>query len=346
MPNKILVAMSGGVDSAAAAIILKKENIVCGGTLVLCGSNESYDAKTVCEHIGIPHYVFDEKKRFKTFVMDSFAECYMRGETPNPCIVCNKKIKFGVLLDNAISLGYEKIATGHYARVELDSGSGRYLLKKAKDKNKDQSYVLYTLSQEVLSRCVFPISDFTKDEIRDIVSEAGLNIAGKKESQDICFIPDKDYRKFLAEEYGVRGNAGDFVLSNGEIVGRHNGTFAYTTGQRKGLGVSYKTPLYVVGKDIENNRVILGENSDLYKKRIYIKDTNWIPMETLTTKIRAEGKVRYSQSVSGCIINPLEGKRAVVEFDDPQRAPTEGQSAVFYDGDTVIGGGVVTKAFS
>ena len=345
MRNKIMVAMSGGVDSAAAALLLKSEYEVCGGTMLLAGDDAASAAESA-EAIGIEHHIFDMRYEFKQTVEDAFAESYKKGETPNPCVVCNKCIKFGLFLDKALDLGCDKIATGHYIKLEYDASSSRYLLKKASDLSKDQSYMLYTLSQDVLSRCVFPLAELTKPEIRGIAQQAGIPSANKKDSQDICFIPDGDYRAFLKDRYGLNEKPGDFVLRDGTVLGRHKGLSSYTIGQRKGLGVSYTEPLYVLGKNSRDNTVILGQNGDLFSKKIYIRDTNWIPFDTLLGPMRLEGKIRYSQGVSKCTVVPVDDKNAIVEFDESQRAPTAGQSAVFYDGDVLVGGGVISLPFS
>lgn len=341
MADKIMAAMSGGVDSSAAALILKDKYSVCGGTLKLCDDAPAAEAKKVCDFLGIEHHVFDFKAQFKEYVIDDFARSYMSGLTPNPCIICNNKIKFGLLLDAAEKLGCNKIATGHYANVEYDDLSGRYLLKKASDPSKDQTYVLYGLSQRVLSKIIFPLSQLSKDEIREIARGGGLPAAEKKDSQDICFIPDKDYIRFLKDNYGAAENRGDFVLKDGTVLGEHKGQFAYTIGQRKGLGVSYSEPLYVIRKDDKENRVVLGRDADLYKKRIKVKNVNWIAFDNPQEPISAEGKIRYSQKTAKCRVYPTGDNTAEVEFENAQRAPTAGQSAVFYSGDVVLGGGII-----
>ena len=346
MARSILAAMSGGVDSAVAALQLKeKYDIVIGGTLELCDGDGIKDAGAVAEKIGIEHYYFNMRSQFKKYVMDFFASSYAECKTPNPCIMCNRKIKFGLLLDKAAELGCEKIATGHYAEVERDYVSGRYLLKKASDRAKDQTYVLYGLDQHMLSHCDFPLAGLTKDEIRSLAERAGIQVAHKKDSQDICFIPDGDYKKFLRENYRFSEEPGNFELMDGTLLGRHKGLFSYTTGQRKGLGVSYSEPLYVLEKDSARNAVILGKNSDLFKKRIYIEDSNWIPFEKPDRAIRAEGKIRYSQNSSACTVYPEEDGGFIIEFDKPQRAPTPGLSAVLYDGEYVLGGGIISRRF-
>lgn len=341
MENKVLVAMSGGVDSAAAALILKSKYDVIGGTMLLCGLAETDDAAMSAKQIGIPHHYFDMHDDFKSIVMDAFAESYLAGETPNPCVLCNYEIKFGLLMKKADALDCDYIATGHYVRKEYDPSSGRYYIKKGADNKKDQSYVLYRLDQNMLKRSIFPLGTMTKPEIRALAAEAGIQVAAKKDSQDICFIPDGDYFSFLKREYNVQDAPGDFVLGDGTALGRHKGLCGYTLGQRKGLGISYEKPLYVISKDRSSNTVTLGDNNDLFKKGINIKNTNWQPFERLYTAISAEGKIRYTQATALCKIHPTGKDTAYVEFDQPQRAPTPGQSAVFYDGDVLLGGGII-----
>jgi len=344
MKNKVMVAMSGGVDSAAAALLLKsKYDEVIGSTLVLCDNFDAKDAVNTAKQLGIQHFLYDFKAEFKKYVMDSFANSYKIGQTPNPCIVCNEYIKFGVLLEKAKELGCNRLASGHYVNVEYDDKSGRFLLKKAKDISKDQSYMLYRLSQNTLSMCEFPLADLSKEEIRKLCADADLNIAHKKDSQDICFIPDGDYKAFLSENYGFNEECGDFVLTDGKVLGRHKGQFSYTVGQRKGLNISYTSPLYVISKDFSSNRVILGSNDELFKTRIKFRDANFIPFDAPDEDFLCEGKIRYSAHTAPCRIFSEGDGIFTAEFSTPQRAPTPGQSAVFYDGEYLLGGGIITE---
>ncbi|MBR5135355.1 MAG: tRNA 2-thiouridine(34) synthase MnmA [Clostridia bacterium] len=351
--------MSGGVDSSVAALLLMQNGFQTdGATMRLFSAQDIYtenarafgasddasDAKAICDRLGIAHYVFDFSSDFRRHVIDEFAASYMRGETPNPCLFCNKHLKFDRFLQEANTLDYDKIATGHYARIEYDSGSDRYLLKKAIDHSKDQTYVLYAMTQRELSHTLLPLGGLLKSEIRDIAEQHGFVNADKPDSQDICFVPDGDYTAFLENILGLHAPLGDFVrLDNNAVVGRHKGLFHYTIGQRKGLGIAAEKPLYVVQKDKRHNRVILGDNADLFSESLYARDCNWIPFDRLNEPIRVTAKTRYKQAETPATVYAHDEDTVFVKFDTPQRAITAGQAVVFYDGDTVVGGGTITS---
>ena len=343
--SKILVGMSGGVDSSVAAFLLKEQGYdVYGCTLTFHAENESVsskdieDAKAVADLLGIPHFSADYRQTFKNSVIEYFVQTYLSGETPNPCTFCNKNVKFPCMLEYANQTGCSFIASGHYARIS--QSGGRYLLHKGLDSSKDQSYMLYSLSQEILSKTVFPLGTLSKQEIREIALGASLPVASKKDSQDICFIKDTDYQTFIKEFTGKSVPEGNFCDKDGNIIGAHKGIISYTVGQRKGLGISSEEPYYVVSKNPEDNTVILGREKDLYTNRVFVKDVNFIPFDSLDSTIRLCAKLRYSQKESVCTATPCENG-IVLEFEELQRAVTPGQSAVLYDGDIVIGGGII-----
>ena len=354
--NKVMAGMSGGVDSSVcAALLLKAGYEVSGVTLRLydgedynegltrtcCSLSDAEDAKAVCIKLGIPHYVFNFKDAFGDCVINNFIDEYISGRTPNPCIECNRKIKFAAMLDRAKTLGYDKIATGHYAVIEK-SENGRYLLKKAADETKDQTYVLYCLTQEQLSRTLFPLGSLTKSQVREIAAENGFVNAKKPDSQDICFVPDGDYASFIERYTGEAAQKGDFTDVDGNVLGAHKGIIRYTVGQRKGLGIALGKPQFVISKNAETYTVVLGDEDKLFYKRVLVDRLNFIPFDNLEGQMRVTAKLRYRHKEQPAVIYPADGG-VIAEFDRPQRAPSPGQAAVFYDGDTVVGGGTIVK---
>lgn len=347
----ICMAMSGGVDSAAAALLLKRSGYdVSAVTLQLhhykdrpglCGSADDIEiARSVASSMGIPHTVLDLCGLFRTAVMDKFVSEYIRGRTPNPCIDCNREVKFGALLDWALDHGADGIATGHYARVEYDAESGRWLLLRGLDCRKDQSYFLYQMTQFQLAHLLLPVGTYDKPTIRALAAEGGLSNAQKPDSQDICFVPGGDYVSFLRQN-GVEPVPGDFVDEAGHVLGRHKGLECYTTGQRKGLGVSSAAPLYVVRKDLDAGTVLLGPDSALYTNHLTAEQMNWIAIPDLAAPMAVTAKTRYSQREAAATLEPLPDGRVRATFQEPQRAVTAGQAVVFYDGEKVVGGGTI-----
>ncbi len=351
---KALIAMSGGVDSSVAALMMKEKGYECVGctmklyanedlgvcaTNTCCSLDDVEDAKSVARRLGMPHYTFNFQDRFKEKVIDKFIDCYENAMTPNPCIECNKHMKFDELYRRAMELGCDKVVTGHYARIR--KCGEEYQLLKALDSNKDQSYVLYAMTQEELAHTDFPLGELTKDEVRKIAEEHDFINANKPDSQDICFVPDGDYvsaiKRFSGKEYAP----GDFVDSSGKVLGRHKGIVSYTIGQRKGLGISAEYPLYVTKIDTANNQVVLGKNEELFSVDVYVEDINWINKIDLQKEFRCKAKVRYRMTEQPCRVEPIGDNSAHIVFDEPQRAITPGQSAVFYDGDIVLGGGII-----
>ena len=357
MSEKVMVAMSGGVDSSvAAALLLEQGYELTGATLKLfsnediglekttrtcCSLDDVQDARAVAFKLGFEHYVFNFGELFRQQVMDRFAAVYAAGDTPNPCIDCNRFIKFDKLLERALALGMDYIATGHYARIEQDEETRRWLLKKALDSTKDQSYVLYALTQAQLERILLPLGGLSKRAVRLMAEERGLINARKPDSQDICFVKDGDYAAFLKNTMNVLSPPGDFVDSAGKVLGTHKGLIHYTIGQRKGLGLSFERPKYVVGKNVGQNTVVLGDEEELYTNEMTVGDLNLIAFETLDQPIPAAVKTRYSQLEQPATLYPAGNGRIRVHFEKPQRAVTTGQAAVFYDGDSVIGGGTI-----
>ncbi len=340
MKEKVLVAMSGGTDSTAAAVLLKNEYDIAGCTMWLIDTDQARqdiaDAAAVCERLGIEHFVADLRDTFRKEVIDRFAAGYVAGQTPNPCLVCNKHIKFGALLDFAKSHGFSKIATGHYVKKVYENG--RWGLVSPADAKKDQTYVLYSLSQEQLEAAIFPLGDTVKSHARELAKSAGLD--RNRDSQDICFVPDGDYAGFIERHLGRSDIPGDFVTAAGEVMGRHKGIWHYTVGQRKGLGVGFGKPMYVVGKDAESRRVILGDNADLFASRVRIADVNYLGIKRPDAPVNVQAKIRYSTVAAPALLCP-DGDEAVLEFEQPQRAPSPGQAAVFYSGNALLGGGII-----
>ena len=343
--KKALIAMSGGVDSSVAAHIMKQAGFSCHGAMMQLWECEqagnAEDARKVAQRLGMDFHIFDYTSDFRRDVVDAFIHCYEDGGTPNPCVDCNRRLKFGALLDKALSLGYDYIATGHYAVVGQDTQSGRYLLKRAADKTKDQTYFLASLTQQQLAHVQFPLGALTKEQVRQIAEEEGFVTAKKKDSQDICFIPDGDYLSFMKQYTGKNYPAGDYLDLNGNVIGRHNGAVGYTIGQRKGLGIALGEPAYVCHKNMENNTVTLGRNEDLFRTTLRADHFNWIAIENLTTPIKVTAKIRYRHTEQPATVYPEESGVVRIEFDEPQRAITPGQTVVLYDDGTVIGGGTI-----
>ena len=354
MSQRVFVAMSGGVDSAVAALLLRQAGYnVTGVTLRLhpykdrpglCGSADDIEtARAVAAGMGIPHVVLDLCDLFRERVMDRFVWAYTHGRTPNPCIDCNREIKFGALLDWALDQGADAMATGHYARVRLDTPSGRWQLLRGADRRKDQTYFLYQLTQHQLAHLLLPVGDYDKPAIRDKAREAGLDNADKGDSQDICFVPDGDYVTFLQRQ-GLKLTPGDFLDEAGRVLGRHRGLPCYTIGQGKGLGVAVGRHVYVLEKDRDRNAIVLGDDAALYASSLLASHVNWISGQIPAVPVRCAAKTRYSQVETPCTAYPLPDGGLRVVFDLPQRAITAGQAVVLYDGDEVLGGGTIEKS--
>ncbi|MBQ0027703.1 MAG: tRNA 2-thiouridine(34) synthase MnmA [Lachnospiraceae bacterium] len=357
--SKVLVAMSGGVDSSVTAYLLKDEgHECCGCTMKLydsdeintcdscddrtcCALSDIEDARSVAFRLGMKHLVFNFKQEFEQNVIAPFVDSYIRGETPNPCINCNMYLKFDKLLSRAKELGYDAIATGHYARIEKEGD--KYLLKKALDTAKDQSYVLYSLNQEQLAHIYFPLGNLSKPEVRAIAEEQNFINAKKHDSQDICFVPDGDYASMIKRYTGSDSVSlpGDFVDMDGNFIAKHKGIIHYTIGQRRGLGIPAANRLYVVKLDPENNTVILGNNDDLFSKTVQIKNFHYISRDDIPASIQCKAKIRYRHTEQPCVVTYNGNGKATIQFDEPQRAATPGQTAVLYDGDIVLGGGII-----
>lgn len=349
MENKrVMIGMSGGVDSSVAALLLKNEGYeVIGATLELfagsscCNIDTYIDAKNVCNQLGIPHFTFNYKDEFRKHVIDDFISCYANCKTPNPCIECNKYMKFGFMYEKAKELGCNYIATGHYAKTEYSEKYGRWVLKKSKSLKKDQSYVLWNIPKELIEHVLFPLADYEeKEEIRKIARDNNLKVANKPDSEDICFVPDGNYKKFLENNSDIKPREGNIVNTEGKILGKHTGLYNYTIGQRKGLGISNPVPLFVVGFNSDKNEVIVGEEKDLYKSEIEVNEINLILIDEIKDWINVEVKTRYSSKVAKAKIKQ-EDNKIKVKFEEPQRAVTPGQSAVFYVDDIVLGGGKI-----
>ncbi len=356
--KKVLVAMSGGVDSSVAAFLLKKQGYECiGCTMKLygnedigtsgghtcCSLSDVEDARSVAYRLGIPYYVFNYSEEFREKVIGRFVCEYRAGRTPNPCIDCNRFMKFDLLYRRAKILGCDFVATGHYARITAENGV--YCLKKGADETKDQSYVLYPLGREALAHTLFPLGSLRKSEVRKIAGENGFLNAEKPDSQDICFVPDGDYAKAVERFGGQPLPAGDFVDRNGTVLGRHKGIVRYTVGQRKGLGISAAEPLYVCQIRPASNEIVLGKKQDLFSSGMTVKDVTWLLSDIPTEPQRCSVKIRYHGQEYACTVRPLADRTVSVLFDEPAKAVTPGQSAVFYREDTVLGGGIIDFGF-
>lgn len=346
--GKALIAMSGGVDSSVTAYLMQEAGYDCiGATMKLIekagAQTDADEARTVADRLGMDFHVFDFTALFKEQVIDPFVRCYECGLTPNPCVDCNRHLKFQALYDRARLLGCDCIATGHYASIRFDGAAGRWLLYKAADRTKDQSYFLYTLSQEQLSHTLFPLGGLTKEAVRDIAAGQGFLNARKRDSQDICFIPDGKYMDFLTAYNHKTYAPGNFLDMDGKVIGTHQGAVAYTRGQRKGLGLAMGAPVYVYSKDMEQNSVTVCENDALFSRVLRADDWNFFPFDTLTAPIRVCAKTRSRMAEQPAAVYPEENGTIRVEFDEPQRAITTGQAVVLYDGDQVIGGGTITE---
>jgi tRNA-uridine 2-sulfurtransferase len=353
--QRVVCGMSGGVDSSATAALLRAQGFdVIGITLKLwpqdcvnraedkcCGPQAVTDARAVCHQLDIPYYLVDESADFQKHVIQYFADEYKAGRTPNPCVMCNQNLKFGRLLDRADQLGADFIATGHFARVE-QSGS-RWLLKRGRDLRKDQSYFLFSLRQDQLARTLFPLGEKTKTDTRDVARTCQLKTADKEESMEICFVPDNDYGGFLQTANLVQKNRGEIVDVRGQVLGHHDGIAFYTIGQRKGLGLTTPKPVYVIELDAENNRVVVGDETNLERDECLVERCNWHPFETLEQPLAVTAKIRYNHPGAPATITPLGGNRVRLKLHSPARAITPGQAAVFYQDDLVVGGGWITR---
>ena len=377
MNKKALVAMSGGVDSSVAAYLMKQSGYDCmGATMKLFDENNIYasnnkqnttftdhingdtqqsqnsttyktdyatDAEEIAKALNMSFSVVDFSEQFKKYVIEQFIYSYENGMTPNPCIICNRHLKFDELFKYAMSLGYDFIATGHYVQIRLNENTGRYELLKAVDLSKDQSYVLYSLTQHQLSHAIFPLGSLSKNEVRSIATEQGFSNAGKKESQDICFVPDGSYTNFIEVYTGKKYPEGNFIDTKGTVLGKHRGIIYYTVGQRKGLGLSFSQPMYVSKVDPASNTVTLAGNEELFSKALTAHNINLISVEEISSPMRVMAKVRYSHKEQRATVTQPDKDTLYVEFDEPQRAITKGQSVVLYDGDVVVGGGIICE---
>lgn len=353
--KRVLLGMSGGVDSSVSAILLKEAGYkVIGATMELwqdeknnqesgcCSFSAVYDAKRVCDMLEIPHYTLNYKQEFKEHVIDDFIGCYKCGKTPNPCIECNKHMKFDLFYRKALELGCDYVSTGHYAKTEFSEEYNQYVLKKSSAEKKDQTYFLYGIPKEIIPKMIFPLENYKdKSEIRQIAEKYNLMVAKKPDSQEVCFIPDNDYSKFLIDNLDELPTKGNIVTTKGEILGKHKGLIYYTVGQRKGLGISYKEPLYVIKLDTKKNQAVVGTEEELYSKDLYANELNFLLFDTLKEAIKVKAKIRYRAKEADAIVKPIDENTVKVEFIEPQRAITPGQSVVFYQDDIVVGGGKI-----
>ena len=356
MGKKVVVGMSGGVDSSVAAYLLKQQGYdVVGVTMQIwqdesheeienkggcCGLSAVDDARRVAAMLDIPYYVMNFKSEFKRDVIDYFVREYLAGRTPNPCISCNRYVKWESLLTRSIQIGADYIATGHYARI-CELPNGRYAIRNSVTAKKDQTYALYNLTQEQLKRTLMPIGDYTKEEVRKIAEDIGLMVAGKPDSMEICFVPDNDYASFIEKETGVTSVPGDFVDVDGNVIGKHRGVIHYTVGQRKGLGIALGKPAFVVAIRPEQNQVVIGEDRDVYTERLYAKNLNFMAVDDIPEPVHVKAKIRYSHEGAYCTVRKIDSDTIECIFDQPVRAVTPGQAVVLYDGEYVLGGGTI-----
>ena len=349
--------MSGGVDSSVAAYLLKQQDYICSGATMklfsdidtddtkeksCCSLRDVKDARSVANELDIPYFVYNFSDEFNKQVIERFVKAYIEGATPNPCIDCNRFIKFDKLLLRARQLEIDYLATGHYARIEYNNESGRFLLKKALDTSKDQSYFLYAMTQTQLAHTLFPLGTLSKPQVREIAQKMGFKNADKQDSQDICFVQDRDYGSFIEQYTGEKSKNGDYIDLKGNILGSHKGIIRYTIGQRRGLAIALNKPMYVHSKDTKNNTVTLCEDGDLFEKSLLASDFNWIAIKSIDTPIRIKAKIRYNQEEQWAMASQVSHNTVKIEFDEPQRAMAKGQAAVLYDGDIVVGGGTIS----